>query len=187
MMDKYLKAIIERIKPDTTSYVKQPLQAKVIAVQAEGYTCDVQPINEEHPVIPGVKILSIWATSSARVVALPAETSIVVVGFLNGDVAFPYIQGFMSESGLAAQFLIESGNARIWIAEDGKIALESESKVEVRAPEINLGESASEMLIKGDTFQALFNAHTHGTGVGPSSPPIQVLNGSELSEVVRCV
>ena len=187
MMEKYLKAIVERIKPDTTSYVKQPLMAKVVAVSAQEYTCDVQPLEEDHPVIPQVKILSLWATPKTRMVALPVEESVVVVGFLGGDVASPYIQGFVPENGLSQQFLIESDIARIWIAEDGHIAVESENKVEVHAPEIILGESASEAVVKGNVFQTLFNAHTHGTGVGPSSPPIQVLNGSELSEVVRCV
>jgi len=65
--------------------------------------------------------------------------------------------------------------------------VESDSKVNVNAPEIYLGESASEQVIKGNTFQSLFNAHTHGTGVGPSTPPIQSLSGTELSEVVKCV
>jgi len=187
MIEKYLKAIIERIKPDITAYIKQPLIAKVIAVHPEIYACDVQPMDENHPVIPAVKILSFWSTPTTRIVALPAEDSVVIVGFLNGDATTPYIQGFLPAEGLAEQFLIESGKARIWITEGGLITVESESGVHVSASDILLGESASEALIKGNTFQPIFNAHTHGTGVGPTTPPIQALTGTELSEVAKCV
>ncbi|MFQ6615073.1 MAG: hypothetical protein ACE5D1_09550, partial [Fidelibacterota bacterium] len=82
--------------------------------------------------------------------------------------------------------LIESETSRIFLDDDGTVVIESDTKVSIDAPEIFLGESAAEAVIKGNTFQSLFNAHTHGTGVGPSTPPVQPLNGSELSEVVKC-
>ena len=55
----------------------------------------------------------------------------------------------------------------------------------INAQSINLGDPAVEALIKGNTFQALFNAHTHGTGVGPSTPPVVPLTGLELSTVSK--
>lgn len=187
MIEMYLKKIIERIKPDITTFVRQPIKGKVVAVQGDNYTCDVQPLDETHPVIPFVEILSVWSTPTTRLLALPAVDSMVVVGFLHGDSTKPYIQGFVPESGFENRFLIESETARIFINDDGEITVESESKVNVNSPEIYLGESAAESVIKGNTFQSLFNAHTHGTGVGPSTPPIQALTGTELSEVVKCV
>ena len=187
MIETYLKKIIERIKPDISSYVKQPIKGKVVAVQPDTYTCDVQPIDETHPVIPLVEILSVWATPTTRLLALPTVDSIVIVGFLDGDNAKPFIQGFVTETGFSNQFLIEGETSRIFLDEDGTVTVESDTKVSVNAPEINLGESAAEAVIKGNTFQSLFNAHTHGTGVGPSTPPIQVLTGAELSGVVKCV
>ena len=187
MIETYLKKIIERIKPDISSYVKQPIKGKVVAVQPDTYTCDVQPIDETHPVIPLVEILSVWATPTTRLLALPTVDSIVIVGFLDGDNAKPFIQGFVTETGFSNQFLIESETSRIFLDEDGTVTIESDTKVSVNAPEINLGESATEAVMKGNTFQSLFNAHTHGTGVGPSTPPIQVLTGTELSEIVSCV
>ncbi len=187
MIEQALKKIIERIKPDIGLYVKQPIKGKVVAVQPDTYTCDVQPENESHPVIPFVEILTVWATPTTRLLALPKEDSIVIVGFLDGDNTKPFIQGFVSEKGFSNQFLIESETSRIFLDSDGTVEIESETKVNVKAPEILLGESAAEAIINGNTFQSLFNAHTHGTGVGPSTPPVQPLNGSELSEVVKCV
>ncbi len=187
MIEAYLKRIIERIKPDINSYVKQPIKGKVVAVQTDSYSCDVQPENESHPVIPSVEILTVWATPTTRLLALPQVDSIVIVGFLNGDNTKPYIQGFITETGFSNQFLIESETSRIFLDEDGMIAIESDAKVSINAPEILLGESAAEAVIKGNTFQSIFNAHTHGTGVGPSTPPVQPLNGAELSEVVSCL
>ncbi|MBC8400390.1 MAG: hypothetical protein H8E14_02760 [Candidatus Marinimicrobia bacterium] len=185
MIEAYLKKIIERIKPDI-SYVKQPIKGKVIAVQPDTYTCDVQPETESHPVIPSVEILTVWATPTTRLLALPQVDSIVIVGFLNGDNTKPYIQGFITETGFSNRFIIESETSRIFLDDDGMITVESDTKVNVNAPEIFLGESAAEAIIKGNTFQSIFNAHTHSTGVGPSTPPVQPLNGTELSEVVKC-
>jgi len=186
MIETYLKRIIERIKPDIRSYVKQPIRGKVVAVQPESYTCDVQPEEESHPVIPGVEILSVWATPTTRLLALPQVDSIVMVGFENGDTTKPFIQGFISESGFSNRFLIESETSRIFLDEDGTVTVESDTSVKVNAPEILLGEAAVEAVIKGNTFQAFFNAHTHGTGVGPSTPPVQQLTGTELSGIVSC-
>ncbi len=185
MIEMYLKKIIEHIKPDV-SYLKQPIKAKVVAVQPETYTCDVKPFDENHPVIPSVEILTVWATPATRLLALPKVDSLVMVGFENGDVTKPYIQGFISDTGFENSFLIEDEKSRIILDEDGTVTVESETKVKVTAPEILLGADATEAVMKGTTFQTLFNAHTHGTGVGPSTPPVQPLNGSELSEVVKC-
>lgn len=59
--------------------------------------------------------------------------------------------------------------------------------VYVNSPNIELGEAAAEQVIKGNTFQALFNAHTHGSASPgtPTTPPIVLLNGAELSQVTK--
>lgn len=75
-----------------------------------------------------------------------------------------------------------------------KIYLFTENEVEVKAPrvyvnspKVELGEMAAQQLIKGNTFQALFNTHTHTTTVPglPTSPPIVPLTGTELSQVSK--
>jgi len=186
MIEVYLKKIIERIKPDMTDTLRFPIRGEVVAVHAENYTCDVKPLDEGYPVIPGVEILTVWASKTTRLLALPKEGSVVLIGFENGDATRPFIHGFISASGLSGQFLIEGETARILFDEAGTITVESEKQIHITSPEITLGASATEALIKGNTFQNLFNAHTHGTGVGPSTPPVQPLNGNELSEIVTC-
>lgn len=57
--------------------------------------------------------------------------------------------------------------------------------VSLSAGSVHLGQSAVEAVIKGNTFQALFNAHIHPTGVGPSGPPAVPLTGAELSLVSK--
>ena len=57
--------------------------------------------------------------------------------------------------------------------------------VSLSAGSVHLGQSAVEAVIKGNTFQALFNAHVHSTGVGPSGPPVVPLTGTELSLVSK--
>lgn len=75
-----------------------------------------------------------------------------------------------------------------------KIYLFTENEVEVKAPrvyvnspKVELGEMAAQQVIKGNTFQALFNAHTHTSTVPglPTGPPIVPLTGSELSQVSK--
>ena len=62
--------------------------------------------------------------------------------------------------------------------------INAESDVFVNSPNIELGENAAEAVIKGNTFQRLFNAHTHiGTLGFSTSPPVDPLTGSELSKI----
>ena len=51
-------------------------------------------------------------------------------------------------------------------------------KVVIDAPHIELGAGATQSLIKGEAFMALFNAHTH---LGPTGPPATLMSTSELS------
>ena len=51
-------------------------------------------------------------------------------------------------------------------------------KVIIDAPNIELGAGATQSLIKGEAFLALFNSHTH---TGPAGPPATLMTTSELS------
>jgi hypothetical protein len=76
--------------------------------------------------------------------------------------------------------------ASINIAPDNLITVTSPNKVVVDSPNIELGTDSLEAVIKGETFQRLFNAHTHigNLGAATSTPTIP-LNGSELSQVTK--
>lgn len=59
-------------------------------------------------------------------------------------------------------------------------------KIHLDSSNVELGKVATEAIIKGNTFQALFNSHIHLTPTGlPTTPPVTPLVGSELSLVSR--
>lgn len=70
-----------------------------------------------------------------------------------------------------------SNSARIVLDDGGRITVEADT--------IELGEGASEALVLGDAFMDLFNQHTHGTGVGPSTAPTQPMTPNHLSSKVK--
>ena len=110
----------------------------------------------------------------------------MLVGFEYGDPDKPFILGFLPDQGPEGSLLIEAESARITIAQDGTITIESDTKVTVKAPAIDLGVDAFEAVIKGNTFQQLFNGHQHvGNQGAPTSTPMQPLDGSELSDVTK--
>lgn len=62
----------------------------------------------------------------------------------------------------------------------------TEQKVIIKSENIELGEEAAQKLIFGDRFLALFNRHTHPTGVGPSGVPVELMTElTYLSQVSK--
>ena len=129
-----LRKIIEMLRPDLSGYMRFPVEGLVTAVDAEAYTCDVQPLNTEMSLLPRCRILSVWGTPSKRLVLLPAVNSKVMVGFEDGDHGRPYIQGFLSDQGPGEMSMIlESEQARVMIDAAGKIEVESDGDVTITA------------------------------------------------------
>lgn len=87
--------------------------------------------------------------------------------------------------------LTKDGNLSINVRKDIKIDCQNATvtaakKVHLNTPNIELGQSAAEAVIKGNTFQDLFNNHTHIGNLGaPTSSPINPLTGLELSKVSK--
>lgn len=74
----------------------------------------------------------------------------------------------------------------ITLSNDGNLTISTSAKVKIDSPAIELGSRATEAIIKGNTFQAIFNAHTHIGNLGaPTGPPIIPLTGSELSTITK--
>ena len=65
--------------------------------------------------------------------------------------------------------------------------IKATAKATIDSPQIKLGASAAESVIKGNTFQALFNSHFHiSPFLGlPTTPPTVPLVGAELSVVTK--
>jgi len=53
-----------------------------------------------------------------------------------------------------------------------QVNVAGDSKVVIDSPAIELGENATESLVKGDSWKVLFQAHTHPTPAGPSGMPV---------------
>lgn len=85
--------------------------------------------------------------------------------------------------GAAGATLEDSHGNRIELGAAG-VKVEGQQIV-IQGSEVVLGGEGGEPLIKGGSFLALFNAHVHATGVGPSGPPMPPLEASVLSTAVR--
>jgi uncharacterized protein involved in type VI secretion and phage assembly len=145
------------------------------------------------------RLCSVMAGADRGAVFRPEVGDEVLVLFEHGDLRFPYVIGGLwngrdampserggdagndirlikSRSGHTIILDDTSGSEKITIADKGgnhSVELSS-SGVVIKSSVIKVGSSnASESLVLGDAFLQLFNSHTHGTGVGPSSPPVQ--------------
>ena len=80
----------------------------------------------------------------------------------------------------------DGGNLRI-VIEMGNDQIKMEnSKVIINSNNIELGEQAVESIIKGTTFQAYFNSHTHIGNLGaPTSPPVVPSTPNHLSTISK--
>ncbi len=76
----------------------------------------------------------------------------------------------------------KSGTLNITTTADVNITAQGTATVD--GANIKLGASASEAVIKGDTFQQYFNTHIHPTIVGPSGPPAEPMPPDTLSTKV---
>ena len=206
-----LRKAMETMRPDLSGYMRFPMRGKVVAVDAQKFTVDVQPDDTDTPLLPKCNILTLWATATQRIVVLPKVGDSVVVGFLWGDPTQPFVMGFVSDTGSAGKhFVIEQGSSRIEMLEDGALQIATDAtlnvtagakitingdadidviaagKIKLSAPHIELGASAQEKVVLGDSFMSFFNTHIHTGNLGaPTSPPIQPMSGSLLSQVSK--
>lgn len=160
MLDK-LKRIIELARPDLSAYMRFPVEGEVTAVDAVKYTCDVQPESAKMTLLPACRILTIWATKKMRIVALPSVGDKVMIAFENGDHTRPYIQGFISESGLSSAFLIEAEKARVMIDASGKVVVESQADVSISC--VNCSVKASGKIDLGENGAGVVTGGPEGT------------------------
>jgi len=156
MLDK-LKKIIEMIRPDLSAYMRFPVEGKVVEVDINNYTCDVQPLDPSMTLLPKCRILSIWATKTTRIVVLPQVDDKVMVGFENGDHTLAYIQGFLPDLGPEGVLLIEAEKARIKIDQESKVEVTTSNDIEITCENckliasgnIDLGENGAGIITGG--------------------------------------
>lgn len=164
---------------------------------------------------PKNKSLFFGQEGKAGSISIPKVGSIVAVKFDNGNPYSPeyfaihelaqdvkdelnteydgsHIILFDGDQELKLWFSVGKGltisvkGASINLAPDNLITVTTDNKVVVDSPNIELGTGALEAVIKGETFQRLFNAHTHIGNLGaPTSIPTVLLTGSELSNITK--
>jgi len=80
----------------------------------------------------------------------------------------------------------DGGQLRV-VIEMGQDQIRMENnQVIINSNNIKLGESAVESIIKGNTFQAYFNSHTHIGNLGaPTSPPVVPSTPNHLSTISK--
>tara|TARA_A100001037_G_C15153237_1_gene641148 strand:+ start:4975 stop:5700 length:726 start_codon:yes stop_codon:yes gene_type:complete len=118
--------------------------------------------------------------NNVRVYYHPEDGLMINLGVENTRKKEPYIQ--IKNNG-EINIFTESNN--ITVNTDQQVEIKCD-KAYVNSSNIELGETAMEQVIKGNTFQALFNAHTHVGNMGaPTTPPVVPLTGTELSQVTK--
>ena len=85
----------------------------------------------------------------------------------------------MSSSGIT--FKDQAGNEIT--TEAGGITIKAPATVTIEGASVAIGGSGGEPLIKGSTFLAMFNAHTHVCSIpgSPSGPPVPPLTPAVLT------
>lgn len=75
----------------------------------------------------------------------------------------------------------------IALKNDGTLVVTTPVKVQVVAPDVELGDGTLEKVLNGETFQTFFNQHKHVCGVPGSfsMPPAVLSDSSHLSEIVK--
>jgi uncharacterized protein involved in type VI secretion and phage assembly len=153
------------------------------------------------------RLVSFMAGPDRGAVFRPEVGDEVLIVFEHGDMRFPYVIGAVwngkdampsergsdssndkrvikSRSGHTLVFDDTPGSEKVVVTDKNGNTLElSSSGLVVKSDAIKVGgPGASESMVLGDALMQLFNTHTHGTGVGPSSPPVMpMVKGQHVS------
>jgi hypothetical protein len=123
-------------------------------------------------VLPEVPISPIWAGSGGRgLYALPEKGQVVIVGFIQWDLAFPYVAGVWGDQYDAAEhpaktMTITDGKAKIMIDTDSLFKFENDKKS-----------------LKG-LVDDLVDAISSMTTMGP--PPKHVVSPDSIAQLKQC-
>lgn len=125
--------------------------------------------------------------------SVPFADSEALVGFIGGNrshgVAFVVDDRKYRIKGLA------EGEVAIYTDEGDKIHFKRGNKIEIissdvkiTASKVELGSGTAEAVLKGETFQAVFNSHVHVGNLGaPTAPPTTPSTPAHLSTQVKAV
>ena len=165
--DDFLTNLLNRLLPNRAA----PVLAKVIKSH-EGpgenkYSVDVRvlkagSLEETDQVISEVPISLIWATKNKRgVYAIPNEGQVVIVEFLEWNLAFPYVSGIYSDKYAADEFskekfIITDGDG-MWIivnSKDKSILIDTgkDSSIKLEEKKITAKTDKSTLILREGKF-----------------------------------
>jgi len=108
----------------------------------------------------------------------------------NGDVLIDTVGAYQERS--TEDNAVATGDIRLRVKEGQKFTIamgEDEDVLEVFKDgaqlRVDLGESADERVVLGDSFMQFFNDHIHPTGVGPSDVPTVPMDATLLSDLSK--
>lgn len=88
--------------------------------------------------------------------------------------------GFITAAGHSVVLDDGQGTLTITSKAGGVIQLTSNGNITINNPTL-LG-SATDLMILGQQFMALYNVHSHATALGPSGPPLVLMTTAQLSQ-----
>lgn len=103
---------------------------------------------------------------------------------------YPNRRGFVTPAGIKVIFDDTKGSEMLLLEDTAgnqirldknSLHVKSPTKIVLVSP-VEVGEGATERMVLGDIFMALYNAHTHPTGVGPSGAPVPLMTATQLSQ-----
>ena len=78
------------------------------------------------------------------------------------------------------------GEVALYTDEGDKIHFKRGGKIQIFSDNVEIGKAALEKIVNGETFQTLFNAHTHTGNLGiPTGPPLIPMDATHLSAKVK--
>lgn len=101
----------------------------------------------------------------------------------NGEVTDPSQGPTTVAIATDGSFSVGHSTATFTMAKSGVVTITATQTINVEAPAVNLGDSATQAVILGNAFQTYFNQHTHTSIVGPTGAPIEPMPDSTLSTV----
>lgn len=199
-----LKRLIEAFWPELSSRTHLPHKARVTALRSSAgragppgecrYSVDVEPLTPDlkpdpsRPPLRDVPLDLPWVGPSRGVYALPKVGAIVRIAYYEGNPAYPYVDGILSEGEEVVEvevgeFMVRQGDTwlkirpdgEIWakskggaelrLKADGSVALLGASVIEIDAPQIVLAGGGPPIARVGDQVQV-------GSAIG------QIISGS---------
>lgn len=121
--------------------------------------------------------------------------------WIQGDktqrLSFDETGSIILENSSGSKVILDSENAKIQIIDEhgNEVVMEEDlvsvngtnevkvtgSVANIETTDVNLLSGASEAIVKGDSFKATYDVHTHSTAFGPSGPPAIPLPPTNLS------